>query len=92
MREETSSLKNVICSEQEFSETGMFRFYLGADEVLRQKWGECWSRSCGAETPAVHATDPYYQVTYDHITPVARTLRFTATQREATKEVDPSIP
>ena len=62
-------------------------FFL-ADEVLWQKWGEC----CGAETPAVHATEPYYQVTYDHTTPVARTLRCPATQREATKEVDPSIP
>ena len=41
--------------------------------------------SCGARE------GPYYQVTYDHITPVARTLRCPATQREATKEVDPSI-
>ena len=24
----------------------------------------------------VHATDPYYHLTYDHITPVARRLRF----------------
>ena len=30
----------------------------------------------GGQTPVVHATDPYYHLTYDHITPVARRLRF----------------
>ena len=35
-----------------------------------------FSEQARRQTPVVHATDPYYHLTYDHITPVARRLRF----------------
>ena len=58
---------------QKCSQTEMF---LRAGIVLWQNWGECCPSRRVGQTPVVHATDPYYHLTYDHITPVARRLRF----------------
>ena len=58
---------------QKCSQTEMF---LRAGIVLWQNWGECCPSRRAGQTPVVHATDPYYHLTYDHITPVARRLRF----------------
>ena len=71
-RQEKFYNRNVV-----FRSRYSFMVYDRYKYSLWRNWGECCrTQARVGQTPVVHATDPYYHLTYDHITPVARRLRF----------------